>query len=77
MFEIISTGRFFEADKSYTEKILKGFKGQEFKKRKINVEVSEGRKKVTRSDSGRYKKRDSFKRKSVGRKAERKRKKRK
>jgi ATP-dependent RNA helicase DeaD len=75
--EILKNFSFFEADKSYTEKILKGFKGQEFKKRKITVEVSEGRKKVTISDSGRIKKRDSYKRKSEGRKAERKRKKRK
>jgi len=72
--EILKNFSFFEADKSYTEKILKGFKGQEFKKRKINVEVSEGKKKATRSDSGRNKKRDSYKRKSVGRKAERRRK---
>jgi ATP-dependent RNA helicase DeaD len=75
--EILKNFSFFEADKLYTDKILKGFKGQEFKKRKINVEVSEGRKKVKKSDSGRNKKRDSYKRKSEGRKAERKRKKRK
>jgi ATP-dependent RNA helicase DeaD len=75
--EILKNFSFFEADKLYTEKILKGFNGQEFKKRKINVEVSEGKKRVARSDSGRNKKRDSYKRKSEGRKTERKRKKRK
>jgi len=75
--EILKNFSFFEADKSYTEKILKGFIGKEFKKRKINVEVSEGRKKATRSDFGRNKKRDSYERKSEGRKAERRRKKRK
>ncbi|MGB5849762.1 MAG: DEAD/DEAH box helicase [Ignavibacteriaceae bacterium] len=74
--EILKNFSFFEADKLYTEKILKGFEGQEFKKRKINVEVSEGRKKATRSDFGRDKKKDSYKRKSEGRKAERRRKKR-
>jgi len=58
------------------EEILKGFRGKAFHKRKINLEVAEGKKRSARSDSGRYKKRDSFKRKSVGRKAERKRKKR-
>jgi len=75
--EILKNFSFFEADKLYTEKILKGFEGQEFKKRKINVEVSEGKKRVARSDSGRNKKRDSYKRKSEGRKAERKRKRKK
>jgi ATP-dependent RNA helicase DeaD len=73
--EILKNFSFFEADCSFTEKILKGFKGKEFKKRKINVEVSEGKKRVAKSDSGRNKKRDSYKRKSVGRKAERRRKK--
>lgn len=75
--EILKNFSFFEADKLYTDKILKGFEGQVFKKRKINVEVSEAKKRVTRSDSGRNKKRDSYKRKSEGRKAERSRKKRK
>jgi ATP-dependent RNA helicase DeaD len=75
--EILKNFSFFEADKSFTEKILKGFIGKEFKKRKINVEVSEAKKRVVRSDSGRNKKRDGYKRKSEGRKAERRRKKRK
>jgi ATP-dependent RNA helicase DeaD len=75
--EILKNFSFFEADKLYTDKILKGFEGQVFKKRKINVEVSEAKKRVTRSDSGRNKKRDSYKRKSEGRQAERRRKKRK
>ena len=74
--EILKNFSFFEADKLFTDDILLGFKGKSFKKRKINLEVAEGKKRSARSDSGRYKKRDSFKRKSVGRKAERKRKKR-
>ncbi len=66
---------FFDADKSYTEDILEGFKGGVFKKRKINLEVAEGKKREGKSNSFRNKKRDSFKRKSVGRKTERKRRK--
>ncbi|MCH7774651.1 MAG: DbpA RNA binding domain-containing protein, partial [Bacteroidetes bacterium] len=70
--EILKNFSFFEADKLYTEEILKGFKGIEFKKRKIILEVAEGKKKEGKFDSGRNKKRDSYKRKSVGRKTERK-----
>jgi len=74
--EILKNFSFFEADKLFTDDILLGFKGKLFKKRKINLEVAEGKKRSARSDSGRYKKVDSFKRKSVGRKAERKKRKR-
>jgi ATP-dependent RNA helicase DeaD len=73
--EILKNFSFFEADKLFTDDILLGFKGKSFKKRKINLEVAEGKKRSARSDSRRYEKRDSFKRKSVGRKAERKRRK--
>jgi ATP-dependent RNA helicase DeaD len=66
---------FFDADKSYTEDILAGFKGKSFKKRKINLEVAEGKKREGKSDYGKNKKRDGYKRKSVGRKTERKRRK--
>jgi len=66
---------FFDADKSYAEDILQGFNGAVFKKRKINLEVAEGKKRDRKFDSGRNKKRDSYKRKSVGRKTERKRRK--
>ncbi len=71
--EILKNFSFFEADNLYTGEILKGFKGREFKKRKINLEIAEGKKKKGEIDSGRNKKRDSYKRKSVGRKTERKR----
>jgi ATP-dependent RNA helicase DeaD len=71
--EILKNFSFFEADNLYTGEILKGFKGREFKKRKINLEIAEGKKKEGKIDSGRNKKRDSYKRKSVGRKTERKR----
>ena len=71
--EILKNFSFFEADNLYTGEILKGFKGREFKKRKINLEIAEGKKKEGEIDSGRNKKRDSYKRKSVGRKTERKR----
>jgi ATP-dependent RNA helicase DeaD len=64
---------FFEADKSYTEEILEGFKGKTFKKRKVNVEVTEGTKKTARSGFGKNKKRKSFRKESVKPKAQRKR----
>lgn len=64
---------FFEADKLYTEEILKGFKGEAFKKRKINIEIAEGKKKDAKSYSGRNKKRNSFRKESVIPKAKRKR----
>jgi ATP-dependent RNA helicase DeaD len=66
---------FFEVDKAYTEKVLDEFTGRVFKKRKINVEVAEGKKRERRTDFGRDKKKDNYKRKSVGRKTERKRRK--
>lgn len=75
--EILKNFSFFETDNLFTDDILLGFKGKSFKKRKINLEVAEAKKRSTKNDSGRSKKRDSFKRKSVGRKAERRRKKRK
>jgi ATP-dependent RNA helicase DeaD len=75
--EILKNFSFFEADKLYTDDILSGFKGKAFKKREINLEVAEGKKREGEFDSGRNKKRDNFKRKSVGRKTERKRRKKK
>jgi ATP-dependent RNA helicase DeaD len=74
--EILKNFSFFEADKIYTEEILTGFTGKVFKKRKIILEVAEGKKKEGKFNSGRNKKRDSYKRKSVGRKTERKRRRR-
>ena len=71
--EILKNFSFFEANKLYAEEILKGFRGKAFKKRKIILEVAEGKKKEGKFDSGRNKKRDSYKRKSEGRKTERKR----
>lgn len=59
--DIMKNFTFFETDKLYTEKILKGFKEKEFRKRKINLEVAEGKKKETKSDFERIKKRHSFK----------------
>jgi len=51
--DIMKTFSFFEADKDFTDAILKGFEGQSFKKRKINLEIAEGRKSESRSGSGR------------------------
>ncbi len=65
---------FFEVDELYKDDLLKGFKGKLFKKRKINLEVAEGKKRETRSYSMRNKKRTNFKRKSSKAKVKRKRK---
>ena len=71
--DILKNFSFFEADKSYTKEILKGFKGRSFKKRKISLEVADSKKKETKSDFGRNKERKSFKKGSVKPKAKRKR----
>ena len=55
--DIKKTFSFFEADKRYTDDILKGFQGKSFKKRNINLEVAERSKNENRSFSGRDKKR--------------------
>jgi ATP-dependent RNA helicase DeaD len=55
---------FFEADKTFTDDIMKGFKKKAFKKRDINLEVAEGKKKENNYDSDRSKKRKSYKRES-------------
>ena len=62
--DIMKSFTFFETDKLYTEKILKGFKEKEFRKRKINLEVEEGKKQETKSDFERKNKRHSFKKRS-------------
>ena len=62
--DIMKSFTFFETDKLYTEKILKGFKEKEFRKRKINLEVAEGKKQETKSDFERKNKRHSFKKRS-------------
>lgn len=72
--DIMKNFSFFEVDKSYTEKILECFKEKEYKKRKINVEVAEGKKKEVKSKSGRNsKKRNNFKKKNESQKGKRKR----
>ncbi len=71
--DILRNFSFFEADKLFTEEILQGFKGKVFKKRKINLEVAEGKKKEVKSDSGRTKKMKGFKKGSAKRKEKRKR----
>ncbi|MBU0558492.1 MAG: DEAD/DEAH box helicase [Bacteroidetes bacterium] len=64
---------FFEADKSFTEAIMKGFKDKAFKKRSINLEVAEAKKHDEISDFGRNKKRSNFKKESAKPKEKRKR----
>ena len=73
--EIKKTFSFFEADKTYTDEILKGFEGKVFKKRKINLEVAEAKKREPRSDFGRNKKRRVFRKDSGKPKLRRKRRK--
>lgn len=72
--DIMKNFSFFETDEAYKEKILEGFKGKTFKKRKINVEIAEGKKKGSRFDSGKNKKRKSF-RKDAGKSRAKRRKK--
>lgn len=55
---------FFEADKTFTDDIMKGFMKKAFNKRDINLEVAEGKKKESSYDSDRSKKRKSYKRES-------------
>jgi ATP-dependent RNA helicase DeaD len=71
--DILKNFSFFEADKTYTKEILKGFKERVFNKRKISVEVADSRKKEAKSDFGRNKKRKSFRKGSVKPKVRRKR----
>ena len=51
--EILKSFSFFEADSSFTDKILKAFANKEYKKRKINLEVAESKKPGTSKGSGR------------------------
>lgn len=57
--EILKTFSFFEADKSYTDLILKSFEGEQFKKRSLSVEVAE--KKSFKEKSKRKKKGKDYK----------------
>jgi len=64
---------FFEVDELYTIEIMKGFKGKTFNKRNISLEVAEGKKRDARSNSGRNKRRNSFRKKSIKPRAKRNR----
>lgn len=68
---------FFEADQTYTEEIMKGFKKKDFKKREINVEVAENTKRESSSDSHKGKRKRSFKKESTKPRPKYKRRKRK
>jgi len=71
--DIMQNFSFFEAQKSYAEEILNGFQGKFFYKRKINLEVAEGKKKEAKTDFRRDKKRKSFRKESVKQKTKRRR----
>lgn len=58
--DIKKTFSFFEADSEFTDKLLKGFKNKSFKKRKINLEITEGKKKEPRTDFRKGKKKSNF-----------------
>ena len=73
---IMKNFSFFEADKSFTDEILTGFKGKSFKKRKITLELAERKNKDSRSNSGKNKKVKDYRKDIFIHKVKRKRRKR-
>jgi len=59
--DIKKTFSFFEADSEYTDALLKGFNNKSFKKRKINLEITEGKKREAKTDFRKGKKKNNFK----------------
>ena len=55
---------FFDADKSFTREILDGFKDKSFNRRKIKIEIAEGKRKDVRTNSGRNRRKKHLKRKT-------------
>ncbi len=56
--DIKKTFSFFEADSEYTGDLLKGFNNKSFKKRKINLEITEGKKRDAKPDFRKGKKKN-------------------